>query len=584
MFLHQIDLTTALRPYLLPGEALIFVQDGVGLYEGKYKIPQYQNGHAYLTSHRVCYVDNEDPRQNAVGVDLKDVEKTEFYAGFLKSSGKVTLTPAANKRGSMQPRGQSPQIATGAGRRESSSHSVAPSPAPRTSATWVCVICTFSNLIPQGFDPASANSRTYLPPCESCGIKPELIHVVKAAIQAYRQSAASSDQSNDVQSPSSNTKKQTTKIICPRCTFANHLSMRQCEICDTSLATAPDPRLDLTRHEIRAASPGPALVNLSLNDESIKCIKLSFRVGGEKVFFERINTAMQQRKWLLHGAPPIPQPNEQSANGDNSSASDQKVRKLVGIAGLELREQTQRKNNELIIGNAFEDLEALITSAKDIIALAESFSSTAKADGSVSAEADSLVSQSVSQSLGLITTKDMLGSDSLYISELSRNLAEFLTDDTKGVLKKEGGIISLVDLWSVFNQARNGVELVSPVDFEHAARMWEQLKLPVRLRRFKSGLLVVQGSDRTDEKTIASIMSWLKDLHEFPPEEPVPWDWRTYGRGVTVQETAVRFGWSMGVTTEELEMAEEKGVLCRDQGLDGIRFWENFITEDPPQV
>lgn len=34
MFLHQLDLTTALRPSLLPEETLLFVQDAVGLYQG----------------------------------------------------------------------------------------------------------------------------------------------------------------------------------------------------------------------------------------------------------------------------------------------------------------------------------------------------------------------------------------------------------------------------------------------------------------------------------------------------------------------------------------------------------------------
>ena len=34
MFSKQINLTTALRPSLHSGEALLFVQDGVGLYEG----------------------------------------------------------------------------------------------------------------------------------------------------------------------------------------------------------------------------------------------------------------------------------------------------------------------------------------------------------------------------------------------------------------------------------------------------------------------------------------------------------------------------------------------------------------------
>lgn len=34
MFLKALDLTTALRPSLLPDETLLFVQDAVGLYEG----------------------------------------------------------------------------------------------------------------------------------------------------------------------------------------------------------------------------------------------------------------------------------------------------------------------------------------------------------------------------------------------------------------------------------------------------------------------------------------------------------------------------------------------------------------------
>lgn len=82
MFLqYQIDLTTALRPTLLPEETLLFVQDAVGLYSSKLKIPEYQNGQAYLTSHRVCYVDQKEPRQKSLAIHLRDVERHEFYVG-----------------------------------------------------------------------------------------------------------------------------------------------------------------------------------------------------------------------------------------------------------------------------------------------------------------------------------------------------------------------------------------------------------------------------------------------------------------------------------------------------------------------
>jgi hypothetical protein len=35
------------------------------------------------------------------------------------------------------------------------------------------------------------------------------------------------------------------------------------------------------------------------------------------------------------------------------------------------------------------------------------------------------------------------------------DLAEYLTDDRKGILQREGGIMSLIDLWAVFNRSRN---------------------------------------------------------------------------------------------------------------------------------
>lgn len=335
---------------------------------------------------------------------------------------------------------------------------------------------------------------------------------------------------------------------------------------------------------IRAESPGPTLQGqVQLGTGLQESIKLSFRDGGEKIFNERLKGALTQRKWLLQNARPVPKPGSYSGATDTGSPSTQRV-KTVGIAGLEQRRLDMRKNNEVVIGSAFEDLEALMTSAKEIVALAESFARQTNR-GLTGSEEDALLAQSAS-ALGLVTTKDMLSggsaSDTLYLSELARNLAEFLTDDSRGVLRKAGGIMTLVDLWAVFNRARGGVELISPNDFEKAAQLWEKLKLPVRLRQFKSGVLVVQSSDRTDEKTVKTLLSWLADLHLFPPDKEVAWDWQTLGRAITVRDAAERFGWSIGVATEELEMAEESGALCREESVEGLKYWENWIgTIDP---
>ena len=362
---------------------------------------------------------------------------------------------------------------------------------------------------------------------------------------------------------------------CPRCTFANHPSLLSCEICGASLVAS---REDVNGDVTRPNSPGPLLDRSdSLIDASTEYIKISFRAGGEKVFYERLKRAMVQRKWLLQNAPPIPPPSSVAKihEGESSTASSSGRAtpdlKAVGIAGLERLSLERRKNNESVISSAFEDLEALMASAKEVIALAESLGGNSQGNS-----ARALVNESVA-GLGMNTTRDMLGSDTLYFSELSRNLAEWMTDDNQAILKKNGGIMSLVDLWAKYNRARNGVELVSPIDFEKAVRLWESLALPVRLREFKNGVLVVQRSDWTDDKTIAQLLAWFQEFRMIEPMVPVPWDWRVFGMGVTAQESASYFGWSVGVATEELEMAEEKGVLCREDSVEGTKFWENWI-------
>ncbi|KAI1176798.1 EAP30/Vps36 family-domain-containing protein [Nemania sp. FL0916] len=596
MFLKQIDLTTALRPSYLPDEVLVFVQDNVGLYQGKYKLPNQQSGQVYLTTHRVCYVDTNEPRKYSVALELRDVERYEFYAGFLKSSAKVTLIPKPANRASLQSRAAAAAAAASSSASLTSDPSLRSPPSTRAQAspaTWVCKICSFPNPVPSNFDPTTATSHTPLPPCLACGIKPALTEVLKAAISnvASRQPKSALDGIGSLQINSSSRDSPASGdgFQCPRCTFSNHPSLLSCEICGAPLISKDVPAAVAQQQPRRTESPGPTLqLGGVAGLENPESVKVSFRSGGEKIFYERLKGAMTQRKWLLHEAPPVP--TSSRINGGNEvdsisrSDSGSGRKKAAGIAGLEQMGLDRRKNNERMIGSSFEDLEALMASAKEIVALAESFARHV-GDGADSAtkEANALLAESASQ-LGLVTTKDIVGgrsssgAESLYLSELSRNLAEFLTDDARGVLKRAGGIMNLVDLWAMFNRARGGVELVSPNDFETAVRLWEKLKLPVRLRTFKSGVMVVQSRDRTDETTIRALLAWLRDLHEFPPEKEVSWDWRVFGRGVSAHDTAERFGWSIGVAEEELEMAEERGVLCREEGMEGVKFWENFIA------
>ncbi|KAF7586349.1 hypothetical protein BBP40_009045 [Aspergillus hancockii] len=607
MFFKPLDLTTALRPSLLPDETLLFVQDAVGLYEGKYKIPNFQDGHAYLTSHRICYVAVDEPRKHSVAIDLKEIDRAEYQASFLKSSPKITVYPKPPKNNS-----SSKGTAGSPSRSQSSSSQskaqstlvqisvppIKPSASQLVNATWICPICSFSNPVPSNFDPSTTTASSNIPPCLACGIKPPFTTVLKAAITAATtREGTSTDtsvpgfggeglpQSNGA-TPNPSSTKSAVSISCPRCTFVNHPSLRECEICGAPLA-ASSLSAPSNDNQHRSESPAPFFEQDSIKNTKISdYIKLSFRGGGEKTFHERLKGALIQRKWLLYDAPPVPpQPSRSTPSPNMALPVSAQVRSPApGIAGLEQRRLEARRNNEVVIGNAFEDLEALMASAKQIVALAETLARESGMAEENAAETSAVLSESAA-ALGMVTTKDMLGSgaESLYLSELSRNLAEYLTDDRKGILQKEGGIMSLIDLWAIFNRSRNGVELVSPADFQKAAELWDKLKLPIRLRRFKSGLLVVQRYDWSDETTIQQFQDWLSELRQIPPSEPVPWDWHLFGRAITAQEVAQRFKWSVGVAAEELEMAEDRGILCREEGIEGLRFWGNYFTSSGSQ-
>lgn len=531
-----------------------------------------------------------------------------FQAGFLKSSPKIILHPKPPKNKldrSNSSASTSPSIPQASNLQPAKSLSSLsqsrPAPQkPSVNATWICSICSFSNPVPSNFDPATATASTHLPPCLACGIKPPFTTVLKAAIAAATSkeptvAMPSPSRPEDVGSINRSQPRLSSEngasISCPRCTFVNHPSLRECEICGAPLASMGS--LKVNGDQRRDESPAPFFEQDRIkNTETTESIKLSFRGSGEKAFHERLKSALIQRKWLLYDAPPVPTPSKPTSSpgltvtapaADTSAPAP--TRTLAGIAGLERRGLEARKSNEVVIGNAFEDLEALMASAKQIVSLAETLGrGSGMASDEGSAEANAVISESAA-ALGMSTTKDMLGSgaENLYLSELSRNLAEYLADDRKGVLHKEGGTMSLIDLWAIFNRSRNGVELVSPSDFQRAAELWEKLKLPVRLRRFKTGLLVVQRYDWSDEKTLGQLQEWMEELRQIPPAEPVAWEWRLFGRAVTAQEAAQRFKWSVGVAAEELEMAEDKGLLCREEGIEGLRFWGNYIISDPDQ-
>ncbi|KAK9488383.1 EAP30/Vps36 family-domain-containing protein [Lipomyces starkeyi] len=565
-FWRQIDLTSARRPVLLQNEVDIFVQDGVGLYDGRCKLDGYQNGRVYLTTHRVCYVDNIRSATHSVAIELSQVHRIQFSPGLLRSSPKIALyllppsspsTPIALS----SPRPISPTIAAlhlqSLDLRASPSVSRSHSPDSNAVFNWICPICTFSNAM------KVADSDGPLPPCLTCGIKPavSVIEQAKEAMARVNKTAHIYSAHLPIAVENEN------GFACPRCTFVNHPSLLQCEMCGATLVSKnlPPTLLDNAMKDMvinERYSPSPTPPGMRYNDDDIDHIKISFRTGGERIFLDKLKIVLQDRIWERRtrniGA-------VGAAQDRHSRTSTQRLPKL-GIHGLQIQSVKECQRN-LELMHSLNDLDSLMQKAKEMVSLAETFAMRLSNAPGVPKEARTALLES-SEALSLsspIVMREMAGSgDETFYAELARQLAEFLDN---GVLVKEGGILTLFDLYALYNRAR-GLSLISPKDFYRACSIFEKLRLPFRLRKFRTGVVVVQEAYYSDDAVNSMLMNWIKKTSCE----------RGISLGVTAQDVNQRFGWSVTIALEELEIAEVSGNLSRDSSVEGTRFYENLIN------
>ncbi|CAN6464507.1 unnamed protein product [Victoria cruziana] len=162
-------------------------------------------------------------------------------------------------------------------------------------------------------------------------------------------------------------------------------------------------------------------------------------------------------------------------------------------------------------------------------------------------------------SVGIVSpvTKETAGA--LYHQQLSRQLADFI----KGHLERSGGMIALIDAYCLFNRAR-GTELISPEDMLQACAIWEKYDVPVMLRKFDSGVKVIQSKTHSDDEVFSRIESLV-----VRPD--------ALRLGISASDAARTLGIAPALAKEHLLAAETRGLLCRDASHEGLRFYVNLF-------
>uniref|UniRef100_A0A668SMJ5 Vacuolar protein-sorting-associated protein 36 n=1 Tax=Oreochromis aureus TaxID=47969 RepID=A0A668SMJ5_OREAU len=265
-------------------------------------------------------------------------------------------------------------------------------------------------------------------------------------------------------------------------------------------------------------------------------------------FYRRLTEEMTKKRWENT---PVSQP---IPTGTGSQAGKTRA---VGIVGIERKIEEKRKETDKNISEAFEDLSKLMVKAKEMVELSRSIANKIKDKQGDITEDETIRFKAYLLSMGIANpvTRETHGSGTHYHMQLAKQLGDML----QAPLEERGGMMALTEVYCLVNRAR-GMELLSPEDLVNACKMFESLKLPLRLRVFDSGVMVVQLQSHSEEEMIASALDNVSEKGSL-----------------TAEEFAKLLGLSVLLSKERLLLAEKMGHLCRDDSVEGLRFYPNLF-------
>ncbi|VDD86323.1 unnamed protein product [Enterobius vermicularis] len=307
-------------------------------------------------------------------------------------------------------------------------------------------------------------------------------------------------------------------------------------------------------------------------------IRFVFQSGGEDDFFEKYNDALARQTWretmssstsssLGVGFKLFPCPSMHLNSYFSSffwfyqfylqsrSSGGIVTSRAVGISGIERRYAENHRRTHESISMAFEDMSRLMESARDMVALSKNITEKVRSRKGEISDDETVRFKSYLLSLGVSdpVTKATFGSGAKYYSKLAEELSSILVEP----LKECGGMMTMPEAYCRVNRAR-GLELISPEDLLNACQALHTLPLPITMHRFPSGVIVLQLREMSVETTIDSTAEFVAAMGSC-----------------SAKDLADSLGITVVLAKERLLAAEEQARLCRDDSMEGLKFFPN---------
>jgi len=276
---------------------------------------------------------------------------------------------------------------------------------------------------------------------------------------------------------------------------------------------------------------------------SYNFVRLAFKNGGMKNFTSKIQESLTQRRWQQMA--PVRKPPQPKA-----------IRS--GIGGIEKNMAAKARNTDVQISKAFQDLDALMEMAKPMVALANKMSKRIREKKGDVSDDETIQFKSYLMSMGISdpVTRETSGSKQTYFVQLAKEIESALRQP----VSEAGGMMTLTDAYVRINRAR-GLELISAEDLLQACQSLDSFDSSLKLHTFDTtGVKVLQLSSVLYQDLIQKTEASVIDAGS-----------------ITSEELAKLAGIAIVLAKERLLAAEQDGKLCRDDSVEGLRFYPNLF-------
>lgn len=295
--------------------------------------------------------------------------------------------------------------------------------------------------------------------------------------------------------------------------------------------------------------PGPSDQSMATH------VKLSAVGGLQRPFIACLRDVVAARVWEADQLGQI-------AAHVNNPAQQQSARMLrTGIVGIERKIHEKQKETNETISVAFQDLSKLMVLAKDMVTVSQAISAKmVQRQGEIfDDETIRLKAHLLGLGIDNPVLRDSVRDENTFHELLSNEIDTMLLVP----LLEAGGMMPLAEAYCRVNRAR-GLELLSPDDVMNACRLFRGA---VRLRTFAATGTMVLQLDTHDDMVVAQEILAMVTTAEW-------------SSGISIEELARVQRISVVLAHARLLAAEQLAILCRDESIEGIRFYENrFLTE-----